>query len=291
MKKREFLFKLHLARGIGSHGEHLIYRFLEHYQKIKLPLKLNQIIRIAQIRGKFQNRFIQDYQSSALLQRMLRNDQEHWLSIYDPLYPKCLRNINDAPNILFYRGDISLLQQRCLGVVGARKYSQYGVNSIYKILPPLIKQQVVIIAGLAEGVDSIAHRCAMINHGRTIAVIGTGLDCYYPRFNQELQDKIALTQLLVTEYPLGSVPRRFHFPQRNRIIAGLIGTVLIVQARSHSGSLITAHLALNEGRNVFAIPGRIDEPLSAGCNDLIKHGAVPICSAKDLEEEFSDLTK
>ncbi|XIF19771.1 MAG: Hypothetical protein AJITA_00457 [Acetilactobacillus jinshanensis] len=183
------------------------------------------------------------------------------------------------------------MQTRCLGVVGARKNSQYSIEAMGKILPPVVKKGITIVAGLAEGVDSLGHQCAIANQGKTIAVIGTGLDQVYPRFHHDLQKYIETHQLLLTEYPLGTPPLGYNFPTRNRIIAGLVETIMIVEAKQRSGSLITANLALDDNRNVTAIPGSITSPLSNGCNELIQEGAKPICCAKDILEEFSDLTK
>ncbi|WP_236747695.1 DNA-processing protein DprA [Acetilactobacillus jinshanensis] len=192
---------------------------------------------------------------------------------------------------MFYRGQIELLKSRCLGVVGARKNSQYSIEAIGKVLPAIIKKGITIVAGLAEGVDTLGHQCAIANQGNTIAVIGTGLDQIYPRFHHDLQKYIEKYQLLITEYPLGEGPRGFHFPARNRIIAGLVETITIVEAKQRSGSLITANLALRDNRNVTAIPGSIMSPLSNGCNELIQEGAKPVCCAKDILEEFYNLTK
>lgn len=293
MNTKELLFKLRLCHGIGIHGEYRVWHWLNHYpEQLKITnLSMRQIVKIARISSRYQSLFQYDYNSVELKQRMERNNQERWISILDPEYPLYLKEANFPPNILFYRGNIHLLKRPLLGVVGARKHSQYAVNAVYKLLPPVIRRGLTIVAGLAAGVDSLGHRCAIINHGSTIAVIGTGLDRYYPRYNYNLQNYIASHQLLITEYPLGTGARRFHFPSRNRIIAGLIHTIVIVEARRRSGSLITANLALQDDRNVTAVPGRIDQPLSEGCNRLIAAGAKPIANFKDILEEFSNLTK
>ena len=293
MNTKRLLFKLRLCHGIGIHGEHRVWQWLNHFpeQLITTYLSVQQIIRIAKIPFRYQSLFQSDYNSLGLKQRMQLNNREHWISILDSNYPLYLKEANFPHNVLFYRGNINLLKGPLLGVVGARNHSRYAVNAVYKLLPSVVRRGIAVVAGLAAGVDSLGHRCAIVNHGSTIAVIGTGLDQYYPRYNYRLQDYIAKHQLLVTEYPLGTGVRRFHFPSRNRIIAGLVHTIVIVEARRRSGSLITANLALQDNRNVTAVPGRIDQPLSEGCNRLIASGAKPICCSQDILEEFFNLTR
>lgn len=150
----------------------------------------------------------------------------------------------------------------------------------------MIQQQLVLVSGLAKGVDGLTHQLALKHHGKTIAVIGNGLDISYPSCNRALQTQIAHAGLLLSEYPLESRPLKYHFPLRNRIIAGLCKTVLVVEARHHSGSLITANLALQENRNVLALPGRINDINSTGCNELIAAGAKPVLNSNDILEEF-----
>ena len=293
MNARKLLLKLRLCHGIGPRGEHRVYLRIRHYlnQNIRINVSVSEIIRIARISSRCKMTFLRDYFSRDLQNRIRLNERERWLCILDSEYPIRLREANYPPNILFYRGRLNLLATRCLGVVGARKNSQYSVDAIRKILPPVIKKKVTIVAGLAEGVDSLGHQCAIANRGNTIAVIGTGLDQIYPRYHRDLQNYIGKHQLLLTEYPLGSRPLGFHFPARNRIIAGLIETIVIIEARERSGSLITANLALDDNRNVTAVPGSIISPLSNGCNGLIMKGAKPIRCAKDLLREFRHLTK
>ncbi len=287
MKTRELFFKLRLCHGIGIQGEHRIYKWLlQHHDLHSNRLSALDIVKIAGINQRYKRFFKLDYFSQNLRERIRLNSEEHWLSILDHGYPKQLRESPCPPNVIFYRGNVKLLSGRLLGVVGARKHSSYAVNAINKVLPPVIKKKLTIVAGLAEGVDSLGHICAITNGGNTIGVIGTGLDRYYPANHQKLQSYMEHHQLVITEYPLGAGPRKFHFPNRNRIIAGLIQTIIIVEARRRSGSLITAGLALQDNRNVTAIPGRIDSPLSDGCNQLIMDGAKPIRCAEDVLEEF-----
>lgn len=288
MEARELLFKLRLCRGIGYHGEHQVYKWIKRSKKQRSDLKLSidNLIKIANVSKRFGTLFKRDYQSRSLKLRIRKNRREKWFCILDSTYPQRLRESNYPPNVIFYRGKIELLRTRCLGVVGARKNSQYSIDAMNRVLPPVIKKGLTIVAGLAEGVDSLGHQCALANYGTTIAVIGTGLDRIYPRFHHDLQKHLEKNQLVITEYPLGTPPIGYHFPARNRIIAGLVETIMIVEAKQKSGSLITANLALEDNRNVTAIPGSITSPLSNGCNELIQEGAKPICCAKDILEEF-----
>lgn len=210
------------------------------------------------------------------------------LTILDGTYPERLSEIYHPPVVLYCQGDMSLLAADSLGIVGARRHTPYAEKCLEMLLPDVLKAGIVTVSGLAGGVDSIVHEMTLRKHGRTVAVIGTGLDVTYPRGNVMLQSEVAGKGLVVTEYPLGEQPLKFHFPQRNRIIAGLIQTILVVEARHRSGTLITANLALQENRNVLAVPGRIDEPLSQGTNELISAGAKPVLRAEDIIEEFSN---
>lgn len=209
------------------------------------------------------------------------------VSILSPLYPYQLKHSFDPPLMLFCKGDLSLLTMTLLGVVGARECTPYAGAVLDLILPDVTSSDIGIVSGLAKGVDVSAHKHTMTNGGRTIAVIGTGLDYFYPASNRGIQEELGMNQLVLTEYPLHTPPKKHHFPSRNRIIAGLSRGVLVVEAKRRSGSLITARMALEEGRDVFAVPGSIMSDLSAGCNDLIKSGAIPCSSAADILDEWN----
>lgn len=155
-----------------------------------------------------------------------------------------------------------------------------------KLLPDILDEGIATVSGLAKGIDSLAHKITLSEKGKTIGVIGTGLDRTYPRENFELQANMEKEGIVLSEYALGQKPLRFHFPARNRIISGLCQSLLVVEARRQSGSLITANMALQENRNVLAVPGNINSILSEGCNELILEGAKPILRAEDILEEF-----
>lgn len=220
-------------------------------------------------------------------QRVRLNQAIPHLLITDDDYPVALKEIYGSSTVLCYRGDRLLLTTKMLAVVGARQMSPYGQAAMDLLLPPVIYAGITIVSGLARGVDGYSHQNALKYSGKTIGVIGTGLDRCYPREHQGLMQEMMQSQLILTEYPLGTPPHDSHFPARNRIIAGLCQSCLVIEGRHRSGSLITANLALQENRNVLAVPGAINHELSTGCNELIAEGAKPVLTSLDIVEEFS----
>ena len=206
-------------------------------------------------------------------------------SILDDCYPWDLSEIYNPPALLFYQGNIDLLELPKVAVVGSRDSSKLGNQSVQKIIKEL-NNELIIVSGLARGIDTAAHMAALQNGGRTIAVIGTGLDVFYPKANKKLQSYIGKNHLVLSEYGPGEQPLKFHFPERNRIIAGLCRGVIVSEAKMRSGSLITCELAMEEGRDVFAIPGSILDGKSDGCHHLIQEGAKCIMSGSDVLSEF-----
>lgn len=204
----------------------------------------------------------------------------------DPRYPERLRAIPDPPILLFINGDTSLLSTPQLAVVGSRNPTPTGVETAGAFAAVLAQVGLTITSGLALGIDAAAHRGALSVSGRTVAVAGTGLDRVYPARHRALAHEIAASGVLVSEFPLGAPPKREHFPQRNRLISGLSLGVLVVEAAIQSGSLITARLAGEQGREVFAIPGSIHSPLARGCHALIRQGAKLVETAQDILEEL-----
>jgi len=206
-------------------------------------------------------------------------------SILDDCYPWDLSEIYDAPVLLFYKGNLDLLKFPKVAVVGSRACRKKGARAVEKVIQGL-ENELVIVSGLAKGIDTAAHMAALQNGGKTIAVIGTGLDVFYPKANKRLQDYIGNDHLILSEYGLGEQPLKFHFPARNRIIAGLCRGVIVAEAKMRSGSLITCERAMEEGRDVFAIPGSILDGLSDGCHHLIQEGAKLVTSGQDVLAEF-----
>ncbi|MCB6584048.1 DNA-processing protein DprA [Streptococcus sp. 27098_8_75] len=206
-------------------------------------------------------------------------------SILDEIYPWDLSEIYNPPALFFYQGNIDLLELPKVAVVGSRDSSKLGNQSVQKIIKEL-NNELIIVSGLARGIDTAAHMAALQNGGRTIAVIGTGLDVFYPKANKKLQSYIGKNHLVLSEYGPGEQPLKFHFPERNRIIAGLCRGVIVAEAKMRSGSLITCERAMEEGRDVFAIPGSILDGKSDGCHHLIQEGAKCIMSGSDVLSEF-----
>ena len=198
------------------------------------------------------------------------------ISFFDSEYPENLRQIYQPPLILFLQGNVQLLQKNIVTIVGSRQATNYSSIVLNKIVPNLIKNDYVIASGLAKGVDVMAHKATLKYHGQTIAVVGNGLNHFYPMINCHVQEQIAQKGLIVSEYLPDTPPKPFRFPQRNRILAGIAESVIVTEAKQKSGSLITANLALQENRNIYAVPGPITSELSQGPNKLIQAGAYPI---------------
>jgi DNA processing protein len=208
------------------------------------------------------------------------------LAYDDDDYPPLLKQIPDAPLLLYVRGDTKVLAQHALAVVGSRRPSAYGSSVAHRLAHDLALRQLVVVSGLARGVDSAAHRGALEAKGKTVAVLGSGLDVIYPRENRKLAEQIMEAGAVISEFPLGTGPTPENFPIRNRIISGLSLGVVVVEAAEYSGSLITARLAVEQNREVFAVPGNITSAQSFGPNHLIKQGAKLVDQWMDVIEEF-----
>ncbi len=215
----------------------------------------------------------------------LEQHQIKFITLKDQEYPLLLREIPYPPLGLYLQGEIPK-NSNFLSVVGTRKISPYGKLAIEKLLKDLIPYHFVIISGLALGVDTLSHEIALDEGGKTIAVLGTGLDRIFPATNKFLSQKIIQNGTLISEYPLGTPPLKHHFPWRNRIISGLSPATLVIEAPEKSGALITANFALEQNRDVFAIPGSIFNKNSLGPNNLIKIGAKLISQTEDILEEY-----
>jgi DNA processing protein len=218
----------------------------------------------------------------------LEGDGCFLLTLHDATYPPLLRDIHDAPPLLFLRGNPEVLVSPQLAMVGSRNPTRTGQETARDFASTLSKVGMVITSGLAQGIDAVSHQGALEGGGQTIAVTGTGLDRVYPASNRELAHAIVDGGgALVSEFPPGTLPQASNFPRRNRIISGLSLGTLVVEAALRSGSLITARLASEQGREVFAIPGSIHNPLARGCHQLIRQGAKLVESAGDILEELA----
>lgn len=214
----------------------------------------------------------------------------HVLTLADDAYPPALLEIPDPPLILYAKGRLALLSAPALAVVGSRNATAQGIANADQFSQALSQAGLTIISGMALGIDAAAHQGGLRGAGSTVAVIGTGADIVYPARNRNLAHRIADCGCIVSEYPLGMPAIAANFPRRNRIISGLARGVLVVEAALQSGSLITARMAAEQGREVFAIPGSIHSPLSKGCHLLIKQGAKLVESAQDILEELRHFT-
>ena len=221
----------------------------------------------------------------------LSRSPNHHIVTYDShIYPECLRNIPQPPIILYGIGNIHLLNTRQISIVGTRNFSPYGKSNAQYFSKALSDRGFTITSGLASGIDAIAHQACLDSHGQTIAVMGTGINVIYPHQNIKLAKIIKEKGLLLSEFPLNTSPDRMHFPMRNRIISGLSLGTLVVESATKSGSLITAKHALEQGREVFAIPGNIQQASSSGCHALIKQGAKLVENIEDITEELPPIT-
>lgn len=223
-------------------------------------------------------------ENEAALRAWLRRPDCHCIAPGQPHYPVQLLAIPDPPQALYVRGDPALLTLPQLAIVGSRGPTPAGRETAFAFARRLAGAGLVITSGLASGIDSAAHHGALAANGRTFAVCGTGLDRVYPPRNQALADGIAARGALVSEFPPGTPPLPHHFPRRNRLISGLSLGVLVVEARYRSGSLITARLAAEQGREVFALPGSIHNPLAGGCHRLIRDGARLVETPEEILE-------
>jgi DNA processing protein len=208
------------------------------------------------------------------------------IPLHDSSYPSRLREIHNPPFLLYVKGDPAVLDQASVGIVGARAATIYGQRIAHDMATRLSRRGLSIVSGLALGIDTAAHQGTLSAAGRTVAVLGCGLDVVYPPRNRKLYDQIPVNGALVSEYPFGTKPDGFRFPARNRIISGLCLGIVVVEAASRSGSLITAELALDQGREVFAVPGRIDSSKSEGSHRLLQEGAKLVHTVQDILDEL-----
>jgi DNA processing protein len=216
----------------------------------------------------------------------LEDKNNHVVTLADSVYPQALLNIPDPPLLLYVKGRVDLLNQAALAIVGSRNATPQGIHNAEAFAKSLSDAGLCIISGMAHGIDAAAHRGALRGPGSSIAVVGTGLDKIYPAANRDLAHALAQHGTLISEFPLGTPPLSANFPRRNRLISGMSLGSLVVEASLQSGSLITARLALEQGREVFAIPGSIHAPQSKGCHALLKQGAKLVETAQDILEEL-----
>jgi DNA processing protein len=250
-----------------------------------LPLMLDKKLIPASSAGAFRNAEKLLAEADAQIESCRKSGVSVLIQTDDG-YPVYLKEIFAPPPVLYVRGDLSALRGHALAIVGTRKPTPYGVACARALTAELCKSA-VIVSGLAVGVDTAAHERCLDLGGKTVAVLGCGIDRVYPPENKELARRICERGALVSEFPPGTIPEAYNFPRRNRVISGISCGVIVVEAGERSGALITANYALEQNRVVFAVPGPIDSPMSAGTFKLIKDGAVPVRSAADIFEHIS----
>lgn len=210
------------------------------------------------------------------------------LSLQDPLYPESLKNSSGAPKKLWGLGNPELLQKKSrIAIVGSRAATSYGKEVAFSLARSLAERGVVVVSGLALGIDTAAHQGALAAQGTTFAVLGCGIRYPYPKENLDLKDRISSEGIVLTEFDLDQEPSPWNFPKRNRIISALSSAIVVVEAAEKSGALVTAEWALQQGREVFAVPGNITSRLSVGCNRLIQQGASPLLDVEDIFQQLS----
>jgi len=271
-------------------GPKRFYKLFKYFSSVDTAwqAKLGEISRILNLSPKTSNRIFEEKNNINPERELdlVRKHKVNVLTIEDTLYPENLKTIHYPPPVLYFKGNIAEADKYSISIVGSRKATYYGKMVAEKLSKDLALTGLTIISGMARGIDTAAHKGALLVNGRTIAVLGCGIDYIYPPENRRLAQEIQGSGAVISEFPLFTLPERQNFPRRNRIISGLsLGTV-VVEAAEKSGALITADFALEQGREVFAIPGNINSPLSNGSHNLIKQGAKLVNNYRDILEEI-----
>lgn len=288
-KHQQFWLGLHLIPQLGIAR---ISQLLAHFDSVEdlWYAKANTFSQLDLSKSLIE-KFTHGRKQIDLQQEMdkVRQQQAQLITLQDKNYPTLLRSIPDPPPVLYVRGDMGADDEKCLAIVGTRKPSKYGWDATYQLAYHISQQNVTIVSGLAQGIDSAAHRGALNGNGRTIAVMANGIDKVYPNENIDLAQQIMNQGALITEMPIGTAPIGKNFPRRNRLISGLSLGVLVAEAPEKSGALITVTAANEQGRDVFAIPHNIFSKTGRGTNRLIQDGAKLVLRVRDILDEL-DLT-
>ncbi|MCC9272930.1 MAG: DNA-processing protein DprA [Enterococcus aquimarinus] len=279
----ELLYKLIYCEGLGIVGK---WRLLHFAMKFEYTdFNIDEVIKITNTSGN-KGALKESWQRLTTEWLQEKRNRQKSVSFFSERYPESLKNIAQPPLALFYEGNIDFLEYPSIAMVGARLATPYASQVLYQLIPKLVLENLVIVSGLAKGVDRLSHELAILAGGKTIGVIGCGLDRCYPKEVSDLFQEMKQKQLVLSEYPLGTPIKKHHFPMRNRIIAGLTQGTCVIEAKERSGSLITAQLALDNGKEVFAIPGEILSGQSSGCHRLIQDGAKCVYRMEDILEEL-----
>lgn len=285
--EQEELLRLSAVPGIGPNKIRALVGHFHSVKKIfKAPVK--ELSNVAGIDQKIADN-IKTFDGNQFAKNQLKQLEKtraRLITFWDDDYPKQLKEIYDPPAFLFVKGAFAAEDKYSIGIVGTRVPSNYGKRIAEKLTTALARKGLTVVSGLAYGVDTLAHRHALQNGSRTIAVLGSGVDIIYPNENRALAKEIASNGVVLSEFPLGAGPDRTNFPRRNRIICGLSLGIVVIEAGIKSGALITAAMALDQNREVFAVPGNIDSAKSFGTNALIKQGAKVVTSVEDILDEL-----
>ena len=286
---KKYWVGFNLVKGIGAARLRVL---LQYFGDIEAAWNASpQALQAAGLGNKIIDTFLQvrlDVDLETVLQRI----QSKGISVLtweDETYPRRLKEIDQPPPVLYLRGSLLPADEWAVAIVGTRRITAYGRQVTEEIATTLARSGVTIVSGLARGVDSVAHKAALDAGGRTIGVLGSGVDVIYPNEHRLLAERMIASGALLSDYAPGTAPDGVNFPPRNRIISGLSQAVVVVEAGQKSGALITAEFAAEQGRDVFAVPGNINAPQSVGCNALIQQGARPLLQARDILEAL-DLT-
>ena len=290
MDSREALIALNLIEHVGPVRARLLLEHFGDAPKI-LAASKSALLRVRNI-GDETAEAISNWEKTIDLGGELKRISDfgcHVLIQSDEKYPAMLREIYDPPLVLYVKGELAAKDKSAVAMVGSRSTTHYGIESARKLAYQLAYVGVIVVSGGARGIDTAAHQGALAAKGRTVAVLGTGINLIFPPENVELFERIAENGAVITQFPFNRPADKQSFPIRNRIVAGMTLGVVVVEADLHSGALITANFATEYGRQVFAVPGRIDSPRSKGCHDLIKKGAKLCEDAEDILSEFEYL--
>lgn len=270
-----------------------IENMFTHFENISdvWYLSAKEIMNIDWLKENVKERLIthRNYDYLEKLKYIINEKDINVITILDEEYPERLKNIFEPPKVLYCKGKMTDEDELAIAMVGSRKATAYGKWASEKISGELAKLGITVVSGLAKGIDTESHKGALKENGRTIAVLGSGIDNIYPRTNEQLFNEISHSGCIVTEYPMGAQPLASNFPQRNRIISGLSLGVIVIEAKERSGSLITVEHAIQQGKEVFAVPGNINSIYSVGTNKLIKDGAKIVTEVEDVLEEINEL--
>ena len=285
IQSKRYWIWLSLLKGLGSKRKKKLLELYETPEKI-YNLTKKELLEIPGIGEKVVGSILSQKIKNSIDKHIeyMNKNKVDIISIQDKEYPYILKQIYDSPISLYIKGNKDILNNKSIGIVGCREVSDYGKKAAKYFSYNLAKQNINIVSGLAKGVDSYAHIGTLSTGGKTIAVVGNGLDTVYPVENSYLLSKILENGgAIISEYPLGTKPEKMNFPERNRIISGISKGIIVIEAREKSGTLITVDFALEQGRDVYVVPGNINSINSIGTNELIKQGAKIVTTYKDID--------